>query len=141
MIGHAGELHPAVVKAFSLPPRTAALELDLDALLAHVGGPGSLPPVSGQPVAKEDVALVVPEAVTAAELEAAIVAGAGDLLESVRLFDIYRGVPVPEGHKSMAFALRFRASDRTLTAEEVNAARDAAVARATQELGAHQRAV
>ena len=141
VIGHAGELHPAVVKAFSLPPRTAALELDLDALLAHVGGPGSLPPVSGQPVAKEDVALVVPEAVTAAELEAAIVAGAGDLLESVRLFDIYRGVPVPEGHKSMAFALRFRASDRTLTAEEVNAARDAAVARATQELGAHQRAV
>ena len=141
VIGYAGELHPAVVKAFSLPPRTVALELDLDALLAHVGGPGSLPPVSGQPVAKEDVALVVPESVTAAEVEAAIVAGAGELLESVRLFDIYRGAPVPEGHKSVAFALRLRASDRTLTAEEVNAARDAAVAAASAATGAQLRAL
>lgn len=141
LIGHAGELHPAVIKANALPPRTAALELDLDALLARVGGPGSLPRVSAQPVAKEDVALVVREAVTAAELESAIVAGAGELLESARLFDIYRGAPVPEGHKSVAFALRFRAPDRTLTAEEVAAARDAAVARASAELGAQLRAL
>ena len=139
VVGYAGELHPSVIKAFSLPPRTAALELDLDALIAQVGGPGSLPPVSAHPVAKEDIALVVGESVSVADLHAAVVAGAGSLLEEATLFDIYRGVPVPAGSKSVAFALRFRAQDRTLTAEEVAAARDAAIA-ATAALGASLRA-
>ena len=139
VVGYAGELHPSVIKAFSLPPRTAALELDLDALIAQVGGPGSLPPVSAHPVAKEDIALVVGESVSVADLHAAVVAGAGSLLEEAILFDIYRGVPVPAGSKSVAFALRFRAQDRTLTAEEVAAARDAAIA-ATAALGASLRA-
>ncbi len=139
VVGYAGELHPAVIKAFSLPARTAALELDVDALIAGVGGPGSLPLVSGHPVAKEDIALVVDEAVTAAQVESAITAGAGELLESATLFDIYRGVPVPAGKKSMAFALRFRAQDRTLTAEEVALAREAAITAAGQ-VGATLRA-
>ena len=70
----------------------------------------------------------------------ALVAGAGELLESIRLFDVYRGTPVPAGQKSVAFALRFRAPDRTLTETEVVAARDAAVARAASDLGAQLRA-
>lgn len=139
VIGYAGELHPAVIKEYSLPPRAAALELDLDSLIAHVDGPGSLPPISAHPVAKEDVALVVAESVSAAQLQDALVVGGGELLESVRLFDVYRGVPVALGSKSVAFALRFRAPDRTLTADEVAVARDAAVDHAAQVTGAQLR--
>ncbi|MFP5417132.1 MAG: phenylalanine--tRNA ligase subunit beta, partial [Actinomycetes bacterium] len=140
VVGYAGELHPGVVQACGLPARTAALELDLDALVDLLPGPGSIASVSGHPVAKEDIALVVDESVPAADLQDAVVAGAGALLESVRLFDVYRGAPVPEGSKSLAFALRFRAPDRTLTAPEVTAARDAAVAEASRRYGARLRA-
>ena len=75
----------------------------------------------------------------AAEVEAALREGAGDLLESVRLFDVYTGPQVGEGRKSLAFALRFRAPDRTLTESETGAARDAAVAAAAAAVGAVQR--
>jgi phenylalanyl-tRNA synthetase beta chain len=97
------------------------------------------PSYSNQPVAKEDVALIVADTVPAAEVEAALRAGAGDLLESLRLFDVYTGPQVGEGHKSLAFALRFRAPDRTLTESEAGAARDAAVAAAAAAVGAVQR--
>ena len=74
------------------------------------------------------MALIVPAEVAAADVEAALVEGAGELLESIRLFDLYTGEQIGAGKKSLAFALRFRAPDRTLTAEEAVAARDAAVA-------------
>ena len=91
-------------------------------------------------MAKEDVALVVDDDVTVADVEAALREGAGELLESVRLFDVYTGEQVGAGKKSLAFALRFRAPDRTLTEEETAAARDAAVAVAAERTGAVQRA-
>jgi len=116
------------------------VELDLDLVLTLFGGPGSIAPVSSHPVAKEDVALVVDESVVSGDLAEALRIGAGGLLESVRLFDIYRGAPVPPGRKSCAFALRFRAPDRTLKESEVAAARDAAVARAAELYGAELRA-
>jgi phenylalanyl-tRNA synthetase beta chain len=139
VIGHAGELHPRVVAAFGLPQRTAALELNLDVLLAAAPEIGDIPPISSHPVAKEDVALIVDAEVPAAEVEAALRAGAGALLESVHLFDIYTGPQIGEGRKSLAFALRFRAPDRTLTDAEAAAARDAAVAQAARDTGAVQR--
>jgi phenylalanyl-tRNA synthetase beta chain len=120
-------LHPQVIAAFGLAERTAAVELDLDALIALAPSAGSVASLSTQPVAKEDVALVVPDTVPAAAVEAALVAGAGPLLESISLFDVYTGAKVPEGHRSLAFAMRFRAQDRTLTDAETAAARDAAV--------------
>ena len=138
-IGHAGELHPRVCTAFGLPRGTAALEIDLDVLMSRAVDVPRAPSYSNQPVAKEDVALVVDESVPAAEVEAALRAGAGDLLESVRLFDVYTGPQVGEGNKSLAFALRFRAPDRTLTESETGAARDAAVAAAAAAVGAVQR--
>jgi phenylalanyl-tRNA synthetase beta chain len=141
--GHAGELHPRVVQAFGLPPRTCAAELDLSLIetAAAARGPAVARPVSGYPVATQDVALVVPDAVPAAEVEAALAAGvaaagAGPLLENVRLFDVYTGEQTGEGSKSLAYTLRFRAPDRTLTADEVTAARDAAVAEAARRTGA-----
>jgi phenylalanyl-tRNA synthetase beta chain len=97
------------------------------------------PEFSTYPQAKEDVALVVDAAVTTAEVETALREGAGDLLESIRLFDVFTGDQIGEGSKSLAFALRFRAPDRTLTEEETTAARDAAVALAAERTGAVQR--
>jgi phenylalanyl-tRNA synthetase beta chain len=140
VIGHAGEVHPRVCKAYGVPPRSSAAEVDLDALLVAAPAIVTAPSFSTYPVAKEDVALVVAASVPAAEVEAALRAGAGELLESIRLFDVYTGDPVPEGRKSLAFALRFRAPDRTLTESETGAARDAAVAAAAQRVGAEQRA-
>ena len=139
-IGHAGELHPGVCRGFGLPARTAAVELDLDALIRLAPERGSLKPVSSHPVAKEDIAVVVPEELAAAEVEAALAAGAGPLLESISLFDVFTGGQVPPGSKSLAFALRFRADDRTLTDADTAAARQAAVAEAAARTGAELRA-
>ncbi|MCZ7413373.1 phenylalanine--tRNA ligase subunit beta [Streptomyces sp. WMMC897] len=139
LLGHAGELHPRVTKAFQVPARTAAMELDLDVLRRAAAGAVQAPGVSTFPVATQDVALVVADEVPAAEVEAALRAGAGELLESLRLFDVFTGEQVGGGRKSLAYALRFRADDRTLTAEEASAARDAAVASAVSATGAELR--
>lgn len=135
-VGVAGELHPRVTEALGLPARTCAAEMDLDAVTALAPEVRSAPQVSTHPVAKEDVAVVVDETVPVASVEAALREGAGPLLESVRLFDVYRGPQVPQGHRSLAFALRFRAPDRTLDAAETASAREAAVALAGQRCGA-----
>ena len=139
VLGYAGELHPEVCRAFDLPARTVAAEIDLDGLIAAAPTTGEIPLVSGFPVAKEDVALVVAADVPAAAVERALRVGAGPLLESLTLFDVYTGPPVPPGHVSLAYALRFRAPDRTLTDAEAAAARDAAVAAAAERTGAVQR--
>ncbi|MDF1603867.1 phenylalanine--tRNA ligase subunit beta [Nocardioides sp. YIM 152315] len=139
VLGHAGELHPKVCQAFGIPARSAALEIDLDALMRHARDVVPGPDFSTYPVAKEDVALVVDAKVRSVAVETALREGAGDLLESVRLFDVYTGEQLGEGKKSLAFALRFRADDRTLTEEETAAARDAAVALAAERTGAVQR--
>jgi phenylalanyl-tRNA synthetase beta chain len=143
LAGHAGELHPRVIAAFGLPDRTAAMELDLSAIEAAADAlsPVEAPAISGYPPATQDVALLVPETVPAAEVEAALVAGVRGsdepgLLEEVRLFDVYTGEQAGEGRKSLAYTLRFRAPDRTLTVEETTAARDAAVAEAGRRVGA-----
>jgi phenylalanyl-tRNA synthetase beta chain len=136
LVGHAGELHPRVVKALHLPERTCAMELDVDLLTEDGAAKVEGPKISGFPVATQDVALVVDASVPAGEVEAALRAGAGPLLESLRLFDVYTGEQLGEGRKSLAYALRFRAPDRTLTADEASAARDAAVAESVARVGA-----
>lgn len=136
VIGHAGELHPRAVAAAGLPPRTCVAELDLDALLAAVPAVAPAPPVPIYPVAKEDLALVVPVEVRAADLQLAVAQGAGEYLEAIRLFDVYTGSQVSPGHKSLAFSLRLRAADRTLGTAEVAAARAGALAQAAAVCGA-----
>ncbi len=137
VVGHAGELHPRVLKALGLPARTSAMELDLDAVARVGDDTPQAPGISTFPVATQDVALVVDEFVPAADVEAALRDGAGELLESIRLFDVYDNVEqLGEGRKSLAYALRFRAVDRTLTVDEASAARDAAVALAGERVGA-----
>ena len=138
VVGHAGELHPRVVAALDLPARTSAMELDLDAFAPPAPAPS--PDVSPFPPVLLDVALVVPDAVPSADVLDALRDGAGALLESIRLFDVFAD---PErlgaDRKSLAFSLRFRASDRTLTVGEAAVARDAAVARAAEVHGAQLR--
>jgi phenylalanyl-tRNA synthetase beta chain len=141
LAGHAGELHPRVIASYGLPPRTSALELDFAVLAAAaeatvVRGPA----LSAYPLATQDVALVVPAEVPAADVAAALAAGAGDLLEDLRLFDVYTGAQLGADRKSLAYTLRFRAQDRTLTVAETTAARDAAVAEAAHRVGAVLRA-
>ncbi|MEV0321293.1 phenylalanine--tRNA ligase subunit beta [Streptomyces sp. NPDC050658] len=136
VIGYAGELHPRVVKALSLPARTCAMELNLDRLEDAGAGVPQGPKISTFPVATQDVALVVSQDVPAAEVEKVLREGAGELLESIRLFDVFTGEQIGEGKKSLAYALRFRAADRTLTVDEASAARDAAVALAAERTGA-----
>ena len=140
VIGYAGELHPSVVKAYGLPERACAVELNLDALIATAPRGGEIAPLSSYPMTKQDVALIVDVDVPAAEVQRALIDGAGELLESIRLFDIYTGAQIGEGKKSLAFALGFRAADRTLTEAEAAVAREAAVAKAAQNCGASQRA-
>jgi phenylalanyl-tRNA synthetase beta chain len=112
------------------------MELDLDAFAAPE--PAQAPTLSGFPPVLLDLALVVDQSVPAADVLSAVRSGAGDLLESVRLFDVYdaderlRAV----GQKSLAFALKFRAQDRTLTVDEATSARDAAIAAAHAQFGA-----
>jgi phenylalanyl-tRNA synthetase beta chain len=138
LAGYAGELHPRVTAAYGLPPRASAFELDFAviAAAAAVAEPVRGPALPGYPLATQDVALVVPEEVPAADVVAALRAGAGGLLEDVRLFDVYTGAQLGEGRKSLAYTLRLRAPDRTLTAAEATAARDAAVAEAARRTGA-----
>lgn len=141
VVGHAGELHPRVLKALSLPLRTCAMELDLDVLEQVGDDTPQAPRISTFPVATQDVALVVDKGVPHADVEAALREGAGELLEAIRLFDVYdSAAQLGEGKKSLAYALRFRAGDRTLTVDEASAARDAAVALAGERTGAVLRA-
>ncbi|MCU1678280.1 MAG: phenylalanine--tRNA ligase subunit beta, partial [Frankiales bacterium] len=139
VVGHAGELHPRVVAAYGLPAGAAAFEVDLDLLCAAAPETPTAPTLSNYPPAGRDVAVVVAADVPQAEVQAALAAGAGELLEWVRLFDVYTGPPIPAGSKSLAYAMRFRAADHTLTDEEANAARDAAVAEAARRTGAELR--
>ena len=138
VVGTAGELHPRTVAQLGLPARTCAGEVDLDALVRAAGllGPVRAPVVSAYPPSSVDVALVVGQDVLAADVQAALHSGAGTLLEALWLFDVYTGPQVGPGRRSLAFGLRFRAPDRTLTDVEVLAARDAAVAAAGKHTGA-----
>ncbi|MHA7210492.1 phenylalanine--tRNA ligase subunit beta [Arthrobacter sp. MDT1-65] len=139
VLGYAGELHPKLIAAEDLPARTVALEIDVDLLFEAAADVIVARPLSTYPPATQDVALVVDAAVIAGEVLETLREGAGELLEDVSLFDVYTGQGIGEGRKSLAFALRFRASDRTLTADEASAARDAAVALAAERFGAVQR--
>jgi phenylalanyl-tRNA synthetase beta chain len=117
-LGWIGELHPLVAREWELPGG-AAFEVDAAALAEIPSGMHGYRAVSTHPPVVQDIAVVVDEDVAAAEVEAAVIEGGGELLERVRLFDVYRGEQVGEGSKSLALRLEFRAPDRTLTDEEV----------------------
>jgi phenylalanyl-tRNA synthetase beta chain len=136
VVGFAGELLPAFAEEAHLPRVVAVAELDLDRLIELSPVEIAVTPIFGFPAATQDLSLVVAAELAAAEVTAAVTEGAGELLESIRLVDDYRGPGVAEGEKSLTFALRFRATDRTLTAAEASDARLAGVALAAERFGA-----
>ncbi len=136
VVGYVGELHPSVSADADLPGRAVVFELDLDLVLALAGERIVAASLSTFPAATQDVSLMLAADVPAGEVKAALAEGAGALLESVRMVDDYRGEGVPEGSKSLTFALRFRADDRTLTAAEASEAKLAGVAAAAERFGA-----
>lgn len=131
-VAHAGELHPRIIAAYGLPERSVAFAVALNALPdSQLVRPTT---VGTMPAAVQDVALIVDSKVSAADVESALREGAGDLLESITLFDRYD--KIGDGKISLAFTLVFRAADRTLTGEEVSAMREAATLVAGQKFGA-----
>lgn len=142
VIGYAGELHPRIVKKLGLPERACAVELDLDALIECSSKQPVVKaqPVSTYPAAKEDFAFVVDEATPSQEVAAAIIIAGGKLLDDVRLFDVYRGPQLGPGRKSLAFSVRLRASDHTLSASETEAARARIIKQVGKYTGAKLRA-
>ena len=140
VVGVVGELHPHVNEALGFPAHSAAFELDLTALFAALdNAPIQARPISTFPPVKQDLAFTVPQSVTAAALEDAIREAAGEVLESIELFDVFTGDQVGEGMKSLAYAVMFRAVDRTLGSEDSETIRKAIIDRAA-ELGAQLRA-
>ncbi|MDR1442459.1 MAG: phenylalanine--tRNA ligase subunit beta [Bifidobacteriaceae bacterium] len=138
-LGWAGELHPAVVRAFGLPEAAAAFEIDLDVLTEVAPDMVAALPVSPRPLAKEDLAFVVDRSLPVGELVTAVGQGAGPAAEDVFVFDVYEGDQIPADKKSVAIALRLRAGDHTLTPQEIAQARAGAIAEAAG-LGAELRA-
>jgi phenylalanyl-tRNA synthetase beta chain len=138
VVGHAGQLHPAVIERCGLPKGSCALELNLHAIPAVEALPA--PRVSPFPAVFQDVSLVVSADVPAQAVADAVREGTGELLEDIELFDVFTGPQIGEDRKSLTFALRFRAPDRTLTEDDASAARDAAVQRAAAAVGAVLRA-
>ncbi len=132
VVGYAGEILPSVAQARDLPRVVAALELDLSALIASAPDHVEAQPVLVFPAATQDLSLVVDLSVAAADVLAAVIEGAGELLESGTLVDDYRGKGLSDTEKSLTFALRFRAPDRTLTANDASEAKLAGVARARE---------
>ena len=137
--GWFGELHPLVLREWELDGPVAAFELDTDALLELAPEASTYSDVTSFPAVLQDIAVIVPEDVPAARLAEVVRAGGGDLLASLRVFDLYHGEQVGEGNKSLALRLEFRAPDRTLTDEEV-AERRAAIERELEPIGGRLRA-
>ena len=135
-VAHAGELHPRTIAELGLPARSCAFVVVLSAL--EFSGSKKSTVLITMPAAIQDLALVIDQSVAASDVEAALRAGAGDLLESITLFDRYD--KLGDGKVSLAFTMVFRASDRTLTADEVSQYRTAAADAALKACGAVVRA-
>jgi phenylalanyl-tRNA synthetase beta chain len=138
-LGWIGEVHPLVARAWDLQGTFSAFEFDFDLLSEVVPKARHYESLSPFPAVIQDIAVVVDDDVLAADVEATVAIGGGDLLERIKLFDEYRGEQLGEGKKSLALRLEFRAPDRTLTDEEV-AERRAAIERELEELGGRLRA-
>ena len=134
--GFVGELHPDIAEETNLPRRVGIFEINLDVVFAAAPAILMAQELGLMPAASQDLSLVVPVGVSAAEIRKTIVEGAGELLESAVLVDDYRGKGLEAGQKSLTFALLFRAPDRTLTQVEASAARDSAVQMANNKFGA-----
>jgi phenylalanyl-tRNA synthetase beta chain len=139
-VGWLGELHPSIAGAWELTQAVACFELDLDAVIAAVPGPVHYEDYTSFPEVRQDLAVVVPQTVTAAEVVAAVRAAGGPLLASVDVFDVYRGAQIGDDEVSLALRLAFRSPERTLTDDEVAGLRSAIESALSERVGGRIRA-
>ena len=135
-VGSIGQVSDAAREAWDLPDPVYVVELDLEVIRKHAQEQAGFAPISRFPASTRDVAFILPREVAAARAEQVIRESAGPELEELRLFDVYEGRPLPEGHRNLAFSLTFRRADRTLTEEEVDGAMDRARAALRRKLAA-----
>ena len=140
VLGEVGEVDPGVLDAMGIRERVAWLQVDLGATLALPHGEHAYRPISRYPSSDLDLAFEVDEGVPAARVAAAIRGAAGELLVDLTLFDVFRGAPVPDGRRSLAYRLRLQAADHTLTDDEITSVRDAVVDAVGGSVGATLRA-
>jgi phenylalanyl-tRNA synthetase beta chain len=137
-VGWFGEVHPLVARAWDLD-EAVALELDLDAVIARAPGTTAYADVTSFPELRQDLAVVVGDEVPAARVVELVREAAGPLLRRAQVFDVYTGPPVPEGRRSLALALAFRAGDRTLADEDVAPLRERVVEALRERVGGELR--
>jgi phenylalanyl-tRNA synthetase beta chain len=136
--GWIGEVHPLVAREWDLEA-AVAFELELSVLVGVASaGEETFEDVTAFPAVRQDLAVVVPDEVSAARLRDAVLAGGGELLHGAEVFDLFAGEQLGEGRKSLALRLEFRAADRTLTDEEVADLR-VAIERELTEIGGELR--
>ena len=138
-IGIFGEAHPEVLENYDLPYKAYLFDFDMEALVDAAIFAKRFEPISVYPKVERDLAIVVDKAVLSDMPTGLIYATGGELVESVRLFDVYEGEQVPEGKKSLAYAITYHSATETLTDKAVNALHDKVVKRLNQELGAELR--
>ena len=138
-LGTFGEAHPEVLDNYDLPYKAYLFDFDMEALVAAAIFAKRFEPISVYPKVERDLAIVVDKAVLSDMPTGLIYATGGELVESVRLFDVYEGEQVPEGKKSLAYAITYHSATETLTDKAVNALHDKVVKRLNQELGAELR--
>lgn len=134
-LGHVGRVHPLLQERLAVPEPVYAFELDVTALMEAVQLVPTFQPIPRFPAVLRDLALVVDESVTAHSVAEAVRDAGGELVESVNLFDVYAGKPLPEGKKNLAFSVRYRAPDRTLTDADVNSVHDRIVGEVGRRVG------
>ncbi len=140
VVGSVGQVRRSIADAFDIRRRAFAFSLDFQKLLPCADEARTFRPLPRFPAVERDFAMVVKEEVPAAQMIVAMREAGGTLLETVEVFDLYRGEKIPPDHKSLAFALRFRATDRTLSEEEVDRLRQALLKRLREACGAELRA-
>jgi len=138
-IGVLGEIHPRVADRFGLTGRVAVAELEVEALMRLARPVSGLEEVPRFPPVRRDLAFVLDASIPAGRVRSALEDAAGEILGSVLLFDVFEGPPLPEGTKSLAYSVDFRAPDRTLTDEEADGAVEAIVERLARDVGARLR--
>ncbi len=139
VIGWLGEADPRVLGAYEIDCPVVMFELDIKTLIREAADVRPYRDIPRMPAATRDIALAVPMDVTAERVTQSIVSAGGKLLESARLFDLYVGEGVGEGMKSMAFALTYRAPDRTLTDDEIDAVHERLLSKVTRAVGGELR--
>ncbi|MEK6265529.1 MAG: phenylalanine--tRNA ligase subunit beta [Clostridium sp.] len=139
LIGVVGEIHPGVSENYEVEERCYIAELNLDLLYKHAGSSNKYKSLPKFPAVTRDIALIVEDAILVQDIEDVIVKQGGNILESAKLFDVYKGKQISEGKKSIAYAIVYRREDKTLTDEEVNKVHEKILRTLEHKLGAELR--